>query len=310
MNKTPLVSIIIPVYNVEKYLERCIQSVRSQTYNNIEIILIDDGSPDNSPMICDRFRELDERIIVVHKKNGGLSDARNAGVQISKGDYITFIDSDDLVSEDYISYLLNLCEKNGADISCCNYLRFSDDLPVDTIKYQEKSIVLSPIETCEGLFSQYYDILVTACWKLYKSSIIKSYPFPVGYTHEDEATTFKFYYNANRTVIGNKPCYKYYQNPNSITKSEKKLNGDTIWALNYRIECLISWGELELAKNAAYILMGYLCNCYLIDEKNTKKYMRAFERKYIKSNYMKFKHKIRFELVYRVPSKFRYMFWN
>ena len=98
MNKTPLVSIIIPVYNVEKYLERCIQSVRSQTYNNIEIILIDDGSPDNSPIICDRFRELDERIIVVHKKNGGLSDARNAGVQISKGDYITFIDSDDLVS--------------------------------------------------------------------------------------------------------------------------------------------------------------------------------------------------------------------
>ena len=112
-----LISIVLPIYNVENYIEKCMESVLNQTYKNIEIILVDDGSPDNCPIICDQYVKEDNRVKVVHKENGGLSDARNAGIKVANGDYITFIDSDDYVDKDYVEFLYNTIEETDADIA-------------------------------------------------------------------------------------------------------------------------------------------------------------------------------------------------
>ena len=118
---TELISVIIPVYKVEKYIERCITSVKKQSYFNIEIILVDDGSPDNCGIICDKYAETDSRIKVIHKKNGGLSDARNAGLDIATGQYICFIDSDDYIEKDTLKDMYNNIVMTRADITICNY---------------------------------------------------------------------------------------------------------------------------------------------------------------------------------------------
>ena len=119
--KQPLVSVIVPIYKVEPYLRRCLDSIVKQTYTNLEIILVDDGSPDGCPQICDEYAARDKRIIVIHKKNGGLSDARNAGLDICKGEYISFVDSDDWTNENYIANLLDIITKNNMLI-CDNYI--------------------------------------------------------------------------------------------------------------------------------------------------------------------------------------------
>lgn len=116
-----LISVIVPVYNVEKYSERCIESIINQTYKNLEIILVDDGSPDTCPMICDEYAKKDDRIVVIHKENGGLSDARNAGIEIAKGEYFAFIDSDDYISEEFLSKLYMSLKSNSAFMSICNF---------------------------------------------------------------------------------------------------------------------------------------------------------------------------------------------
>ena len=115
------VSIIVPVYNVEKYLDKCIESIVNQTYRNIEIILVDDGSPDKCPEICNEWAKKDDRIKVIHKENGGLSSARNAALEIAQGDYITFVDSDDWIENDMIQSMLTCAAKNDADIVCCGF---------------------------------------------------------------------------------------------------------------------------------------------------------------------------------------------
>ena len=121
MKDNPLISVVIPIYKVEKYLCECVDSVINQTYTNLEIILVDDGSPDNCPAICDDYASKDSRIKVIHKENGGQSSARNAGIKIAKGEYISFIDSDDYVSPVYIEQLYSTLKRSGAGLSCCTY---------------------------------------------------------------------------------------------------------------------------------------------------------------------------------------------
>ena len=133
-----LVSIIIPVYDVEPYLEQCIHSVVNQTYKNIEIILIDDGSPDRCPQICDEWKEKDSRILVIHKPNGGISDARNEGMRIAKGEYIAFVDSDDVVEPEYVEFLLDAVKKTGALVSECKTHRFVDDNELTVYSKEKK----------------------------------------------------------------------------------------------------------------------------------------------------------------------------
>ena len=255
-----LISVVIPIYNTEKFLERCIKSVMSQTYKNIEIILVDDGSTDNSREICERFALLDNRITVYHKVNGGLSDARNFGVEHTKGEYITFVDSDDFIAPNYVSYLYTILFDNNADISCCCMIETTEnDVEYGVCEQMSKELVLSGEKACEYLLGDLYLVMVTACGKLYKKDIVIRNPFPVGKRHEDEATTCKYYYNSKRVVVGNERLYAYYQNINSITHIKwTEINEDAVWALTHRAEYFKEKGEKKLEKRS-WNKLFYFC---------------------------------------------------
>lgn len=215
-----LISIIIPVYNVEKFLDRCVESVINQTYDNLEIILVDDGSTDQSPALCDRWIEKDDRIQVLHKKNGGLSDARNAGMDLSSGDYVVFIDSDDYVRSDMVEILFLRLTEDSSDLALCNYLCVSDD--ENYVNDYENSLPVSD-ELIDGrqaqrkLFGDMHWHYVIACCKLYKKSLLENFRFPVGKLHEDLFTTHLIFEKCNLVSCVHEPLYYYYQNENSIT---------------------------------------------------------------------------------------------
>jgi len=219
-----LVSIIIPVFKVEKYLKRCIDSIISQTYKNIEIILVDDGSDDNCPKICDEYKKIDSRIVVIHKKNGGLSDARNYGIKEAKGEYITFVDSDDTIEQNYVDCLLETLLKNNADISVCGYMVKYDN-GKEIPNANGKQMILNSKETLENMLYQ-RDFNVASWAKLYKRSLFNKIEFPVGKIHEDAFTTYKLVMKSKRIACDLKPLYNYMIRSNSILTgdfSEKKL---------------------------------------------------------------------------------------
>lgn len=211
----PLISVIVPIYNVEKYLARCVDSIVNQTYKNLEIILVDDGSPDLCPQMCDDYAEKESRIKVVHKKNGGLSDARNAGMAVATGEYISFIDSDDYVSDDFIECLLDVMNKENSDIAECSVVKFYednrfdefiDDLSVKTYDTQDAMSAL----IAENPFHQHV-------WnKLYKTELVKDIPYAVGKLNEDEFWTYRVFGRANKVARLNKTMYYYFQRNSSI----------------------------------------------------------------------------------------------
>lgn len=211
----PMISVIVPIYNVEKYLARCVDSIVNQTYKNLEIILVDDGSPDRCPQMCDDYAEKDSRIKVVHKKNGGLSDARNEGMAVATGEYISFIDSDDYVSDDFFECLLDVMNKENSDIAECSVVKFyednrfdefSDDLSVKTYDTQDAMSAL----IAENPFHQHV-------WnKLYKTELVKDIPYAVGKLNEDEFWTYRVFGRANKVARINKTMYYYFQRSSSI----------------------------------------------------------------------------------------------
>ena len=147
----PIISVIVPVYKVEPYLARCVDSILAQTYTDFELILVDDCSPDNCGAMCDAYAEQDKRIRVIHKKNGGLSDARNVGIEFAKGDYITFIDSDDLVHPQTFELLMQSLKKSEAEISMCGFQRFTDAIPCSHISAEDSWRVISGREACKEM---------------------------------------------------------------------------------------------------------------------------------------------------------------
>lgn len=213
----PPVSIIVPIYKVEPYLRRCLDSLINQTYTNLEIILIDDGSPDCCPQICDKYAVKDNRIKVIHKKNGGLSDARNTGLDICKGEYISFVDSDDWVSKNYIERLLNLAIKEDAGIVIGENIR--TDGNSRSFKGNTSIKAYTSNEALHHLFSQNH-IAFTVSWgKLYKRTLFRTIRFPVGKFHEDEFTTYILFYNTNKIIYTSEVLYYYYQRGNSIVRT-------------------------------------------------------------------------------------------
>lgn len=211
----PLISVIVPIYNVEKYLSRCVDSIINQTYKNLEIILVDDGSPDNCPKMCDDYAEKDSRIKVVHKKNGGLSDARNAGMTVASGEYISYIDSDDYVAVDFFEILLNTIQKENSDIAECGVVKFYEDNRFDdfaddlSVKTYETQDALSAL-IAENPFHQHV-------WnKLYKTELVKDIPYAVGKLNEDEFWTYQVFGKAQKISKVNKIMYFYFQRNSSI----------------------------------------------------------------------------------------------
>ena len=208
------VSIIVPVYKVEKYLAECIDSIIRQSYKNWELILIDDGSPDSCGKICDSYAINDERISVIHKENGGLSDARNCGIEKARGNYITFIDSDDFVSVNYLETLITYANIYEADIVQCEYSR--DRTQIDKQTEKEK-ITLLKGESILKDYLRFNKPCVLACAKIYKKELFDNLRFPIGLIDEDNFTTYITYYNAKVFVNVNTVLYFYRINQTSIS---------------------------------------------------------------------------------------------
>ncbi len=211
----PLISVIIPVYQVELYVAHCIESVTGQIYQNLEIILIDDGSVDKSGEICDLYMDKDERIKVVHQENQGLSAARNRGIEIAKGEYLCFVDSDDWIDERFIDVVYRISAGTGCDIVQCGFQNtLFDDMEKDG--REGKYTVYTPKEYSIAA----YTLLSWKCnvaWnKLYRASLFAGIRYPKGKIHEDEFTTYKLIWKANRIAVTNTKLYFYRQRTDSI----------------------------------------------------------------------------------------------
>ena len=212
-----LISIIIPVYKVEKYLEKCIQSVINQTYENLQIIVVDDGSPDNCGKICDEYAKKDHRIEVIHKSNGGLSDARNKGLEIAKGEYIGFVDSDDYIEADMYEVLYNLLKQYNADVSICNFYTVSQGKI--SIKNADNGInEYNRIEILKEILLD-KNIQSYAWNKLYKKELFDEIKYPIEKKYEDIGTTFYLLEKCNKVVVTGKSEYYYINRQDSIVNN-------------------------------------------------------------------------------------------
>lgn len=212
----PIISVIIPIFNVEKYLKRCVDSIINQTYKNLEIILVDDGSTDECPGICDDYAKKDGRIKVIHKENGGLSDARNAGMKTASGEYIGFVDSDDWIDLQTYSLVLQKMFDTQSQIGAFNIISVSDgDFSPDL---SDKFEVLDSQKAIENTIDNVK--VKTVAWnKLYHRSVLKDLSFKIGRLNEDEFFTFYALDKAERIVYLYRQCYYYYQRPDSIMGS-------------------------------------------------------------------------------------------
>lgn len=261
------VSLIVPVYNVKNYLERCVKSIINQTEKDIEIILVDDGSTDGSSLICDELAERDNRITVFHKANGGLSSARNCGIERAKGKYLCFIDSDDIISPYFVEHLLTLIEKYNCDIAVGRYEFFTEKEPV--FSNEEKGVeIVEGKNALDKLFGKSY-VTATVAWnKLYKKELFNDIKYPEGLINEDEATAYRLFYITNRVAFSENIIYGYYMRADSITKSPfSKRNFDFL---------KIAWERCEFFKEKNeekyyYLFLKNYCWTLLEFSKKTKK---------------------------------------
>lgn len=263
----PLISVIVPVYNVEKYLKKCVDSITSQTYKNLEILLVDDGSTDSSGQICNEFEKNDARIKVIHKKNGGLSDARNAGLDRAKGQYYAFIDSDDYIQDNTIEIMLNAIKKNKSEIAVCNMIRFLEE--GETVQFY------CPTDH-EVLYqgNQRYKTLnqPSVCNKLFEAKLFEGIRFPKGKYYEDTFVYHEVLYRANSIVLTGTDSYWYLSREDSILGQPQYTERyfDFIEAVYKRADFLLKHDVQPYAKEACLSLYAAIANAESNIEENTK----------------------------------------
>lgn len=264
-----LISIIVPIYNVDKYLEECIESLKNQTYKNLEIILINDGSTDNSEQICRKEEKQDNRIVFINKKNGGAASAKNEGLKVAKGDYIAFVDSDDFIEPDMIEYMVNTIKKYNADIIQCSFT----NLYKNTEKFKQDTIVEQKISSKDflELFLTKWDS--SLFWnKLFKREVIENIFFTEGRCIDDEFFTYKCVINSKSIVTSNKIVYNYRMRKSGVMKSEssqKQILKDRVDYLYERYE-LVRKIYKDLDKSFLEHLLTYyliISKDYYVDEK-------------------------------------------
>lgn len=310
-----LISVIVPVYNVEDYLPKCINSLISQTYSNIEILLIDDGSTDESGKICDEYSNRDDRIIVYHKTNGGLSDARNYGLERISGDYVGFVDSDDYVSSDYIYVLYTNAKTNNAELSCVDC---EIDGSLDIVdKNRLRANVVNNKEALSRCFTR-QGFGISACMKLYKKELFDGVRFPVNKLYEDADTIPYIIAKTNKVVYTDYKLYFWFQRSNSIMHRPLKKQDlqwfDVFGDLYYFIE-----------KNYSELIDSFVCRYTddlfitilhrLVYNKSYLKKCKAIKNKLsvswndVKNNaYLTKKRKISFLMFMRIPLIFKYTY--
>lgn len=273
MKNGPLISVIVPVYNVQDYLRECIDSIINQTYENLEIILVDDGSIDDSAKICDEYEIIDNRIKVIHKTNGGVSDARNAGMKLSKGEFIQFIDSDDFIENDMIEVLYNLIKNNDAQIAICNHYVYSTtqkDCDYDSsITIYNKKDGLKELMLGVRIWNYVYD-------KLFSRKLFDELEFPTDRQFEDIIIMPKLFSRSNNIIFYNYPKYYYRQRKGSIIANQSvSLCEEYVYAIN-DVVSYMKTKNLEIDIYISYLIVHATINLY-----NT---MGLFNLSHIKDN--------------------------
>ena len=281
-NNNGLVSIIVPVYNVEKYVERCIKSVIMQSYKNIEIILVNDGSTDGSGAICDLYKEKDNRIKVIHKENGGLSDARNCGIRNSEGKYLAFIDSDDYIHSDYIKRMMEEAVEGGSDIVLCSYRKvYLDGSYADCGAF---SLSTDGKDVQNYLYNEKYnpEIFDVAWNKLYKKELFSEIWYPVGRIHEDCGTTYRILYRAEKIMVIPDILYYYVIRDGSL-KQTLNVKEKMDWCQNEkeRLEFYSKHGMKYLSERSmkSYYYDNVSClRCRELSREDRRKYIAECKR--------------------------------
>ncbi len=276
---TPKISVIVPVYKVEKYLYQCVESIICQTYKNLEIILVDDGSPDNCPEMCDEWASKDSRIKVIHKQNGGLSDARNAGIDVATGRYLFFIDSDDIIEKNCIKDLYDLLVRYDVDISIITKFVFEDGKPIDIDGITaEEPIYGTSYEMLKLMFKRFY---CEAWGKLYKAELFDTLRYPKGMIYEDYYLTPRLISKAKNAVFCNSKQYYYRLRENSIMAANTKSDIVKIVDDNYKYFMSCGYNKKQL--KCLFKCMKIHLNCRVKNTKTTEEFkieFKGFEKKY------------------------------
>lgn len=299
----PKISVIVPIYKVENYLNRCVDSILNQTYKNLEVILVDDGSPDNCGKISDSYEGIDNRVKSVHKENGGLSDARNYGMRYATGDYVIFVDSDDWLKKEMVETLVNLLlDLKGDVIQSGFYYAYEDNLLYDDRYYSEdmKPVELNKNQLMKELVSN--ERVKNFAWgKLYKIDLIKDIPFEKGVLFEDVFWAHKVMDRVNKYIICHKPLCYYLQRNDSIVSTYTIRNLDIIKGLKERHK-FIEENYKELINESYKILARTILTHYYLLSNNRDKDSEGIYRKelknYILENYENIKVSVKddFEL--------------
>lgn len=305
-----LISVIVPVYNVENYLPYCLDSILQQTYEELEVILIDDGSTDRSGMICDEYAQRDKRIKLFHKNNEGVSAARNNGLDHINGKYVTFVDSDDIIHPQLIEVLLDTLNKYDGDISCTCYSRI--DIYPETYSYINLDNFndvssFSGIEVLQQIYDEDSALLLSVVWgKLYRREIIEGIRFPYGMVHEDEFFTYKIFFKASKVCFANIKLYFYLIRPGSITNDvSTETIQNKIMALKDRMEFLKSKQMDILEVKTIFSLFNNFILLYSFERtaEGKEKAKKEFNKFY-------FSHKFflkQFELIHRIRLRLFYL---
>ncbi|UOR13789.1 glycosyltransferase family 2 protein [Halobacillus amylolyticus] len=298
----PTISIIVPVYNVEPYLRRCLDSILAQTFTNIEVIVVNDGSTDGSGLICDEFATKDERVKVIHKENGGVSSARNIGIDEARGNFIGFVDSDDWVFEDMFGRLFRICLNSNCDIAVCDFAREINGKG-SLLRQESYTKTMNNEEAMRQLFKgKLYRFAL--CNKLYKKKCFFNVRFPEGRIHEDLSTTYKLFYKADKVVFTNYTGYIYVKRDRSILTSRFSRK---------RMEAFIGWDEIISFMESEYPRLSkeyltcfvYWCidnSFYILNQVNHKKVkyeflsiiqecVKKYYKNILRTNNLSFKYK-------------------
>ncbi|MDR7073364.1 glycosyltransferase family 2 protein [Fictibacillus barbaricus] len=316
---TPEISIIVPVYNIAQYLRKCLDSILAQTFKNFELIVVNDGSTDDSGLICEEYALKDARVKVINKKNGGLSSARNVGIKMAAGKYLGFVDGDDWILKDMYQNLYELCIETKSDIAICTMLREIDNKIV-YLNRKEFITELDNVEAMRQLFKG--DLYRFAVWnKLYNKKCFENIQFPEGRIHEDLSTSYKVFANAKKVVFTNYSGYIYVKRESSILTS--------IYS-NKRLDAFIGWDEIIQYMDQKYPQLSkeyiscfvywcidnifYILNQVLLKEKQLeylnviKKYIRKHFKEIIRSSELSFKSKFIITLINVNTRGFLYLY--
>ena len=309
-----MISVIVPVYKVEKYLEKCVNSILCQSYSDLEIILVDDGSPDNCGKICDEIALKDKRIRVIHQENKGLAAARNAGLVIAQGKYVAFVDSDDTIESGAYLMLHNMIETYGTDIAICECRKVKENESLKLVEYSKyEDMLLDNSELWELVFGQLNN---SSCNKLYKRNLIGDLRFPEKVVHgEDLLFNIEYLAKCSRGVYNEAPVYNYLSRNNSITRSSFNENAFfEIIAKDKAKDLVKKYMPIQMSKAELFCFrsrMNVLRSIYASDQELIYENKIDEIKKYVKQQYrnvkrnLKKKEKIEYELFFSLPSLYR-----